>query len=64
MKAHENIELWKARKVCQVVSIGRTSLWAKSKSGHFPKPIKTGPGSIAWRSDEVLAWIESRERVR
>jgi prophage regulatory protein len=63
MKDPKNIELWKARKVQQVTSCGRTTLWARSKFGDFPKPIKTGPNSIAWRSDEVLAWIESRERA-
>lgn len=63
MNVPEHIELWKARKVVKVVAMGRTSLWAKCKSGEFPKPIKTGPNSIAWRSDEVLGWIETRERA-
>ncbi len=58
-----NIELWKAKRVQKVTSWGRTTLWAKCKSGEFPRPIKLGNNSIAWRSDEVLAWIEARERA-
>ena len=54
----KNIELWKARQVCQVVAMGHFP--GPNKSGEFPKPIKVGPNSIAWRSDEVLGWIETR----
>lgn len=32
------------------------------ESGGFPKPIKIGARAVAWRSDEVDAWIESRTR--
>jgi len=30
--------------------------------GDFPSPVRlTGMRAIAWRDDEVSAWIESRE---
>jgi len=64
MKQFKNlVELWKAQRVIQVVGFGRTTLWAKTKAGDFPRPVKTGNNSIAWRSDEVLEWIYSRERA-
>ncbi len=58
-----NIQLLKAKEVCRTFRIGRTTLWSMCKSGEFPRPIKTGRNSIAWRSDELAQWIESRERA-
>lgn len=59
----KEIELWKAKRVQKITSWGRTTLWKKSNSGDFPRPVKLGNNSIAWRSDEVMAWIEARERA-
>ena len=28
----------------------------------FPKPIPLGPNSIAWKAEDVEAWIESRAK--
>ncbi|MBY0399043.1 AlpA family phage regulatory protein [Myxococcota bacterium] len=33
-------------------------------AGLFPKRCKLGPRSVGWRSDELDAWIESRERAK
>ena len=29
----------------------------------FPAPIRLGKRTIAWFEDEVLAWLESQQRV-
>lgn len=34
------------------------------KDGSFPKRVRLGPNSIAWRLDEVLRWIAEREAAR
>lgn len=36
----------------------------EKKADKFPLPIKIGPRAVAWRSDEVEAFIESRARSR
>ncbi len=59
----QGIELVRAREVCRRMKFGRTTLWSLCKAGEFPKPIKTGRNSIAWRSDELQEWIETRERA-
>src|SRR6188768_54459 len=33
------------------------------QNGIFPAPMRTGPNSIGWFEDEVVAWLESRPRV-
>ena len=30
----------------------------------FPAGVQLGPNSVAWREDEVDAWLSSRQRVR
>jgi len=48
--------------------LGRSSIYAKLKKGGphydptFPRPIKLGPASVGWLSDEVEAWLRSRQR--
>ena len=43
-------------------NIGNTTLRRWVREGNFPKPIKLGANCVAWRRDEVDAWLESRPR--
>ena len=43
-------------------NIGNTTLRRWVREGYFPKPIKLGANCVAWRRDEVDAWLESRPR--
>jgi hypothetical protein len=38
--------------------VGRSSWWAGIKSGRFPKPVKLGPRTTAWRVEDIRALIE------
>jgi prophage regulatory protein len=40
----------------------RETIWRKRQRGEFPEPIQLGDNSIAWRTSDILAWIEARER--
>lgn len=40
-----------------IIPISRTTLWRKIKDGLFPAPIKLTANTIAWRVEEVRAWI-------
>lgn len=43
-------------------NIGNTTLRRWVREGNFPKPIKLGANCVAWRRNEVDAWLESRPR--
>ena len=43
-----------------LVPIGVTSIWRRVKAGTFPKPIKLGPMTTAWRVEDVRAWIDAQ----
>lgn len=41
-----------------IIPISRSSWWAGVKSGRFPKPVKLGPRTTAWRVDDIRALID------
>lgn len=52
-----------AKGVAASLQIGESSVWKLVKyEPDFPKPIKLGANCVAWRLDEVDAWLESRPR--
>jgi prophage regulatory protein len=40
------------------IPIGRSTWWAGIKTGRFPKPVKLGPRTTAWRVEDIRALIE------
>ncbi len=42
------------------VGLGRSAIYDKVKRGEFPAPVSLGARAVAWLSDEIDAWIESR----
>jgi prophage regulatory protein len=40
------------------IPVGRSTWWAGVKAGRFPKPIKLGPRTTAWRVEDIRALIE------
>ena len=45
------------------LSIDAATLRRWAKAGVFPRPVKLGPGSSRWRSDEVMAYLDGCPRV-
>jgi prophage regulatory protein len=43
--------------------LSRTDIYRKMEDGAFPKVIPLGKRSVAWRSDEIDAWIDERIRM-
>ena len=44
--------------VCEVTGLSPTTVWRREKDGLFPRRRRLGTNIVAWRSDEILAWIE------
>jgi prophage regulatory protein len=40
------------------IPVGRSTWWAGVKAGRFPKPVKLGPRTTAWRAEDIRALIE------
>jgi predicted DNA-binding transcriptional regulator AlpA len=43
-----------------ILPISPASLWRKVKNGSFPRPVKLGPKTTAWRVGSVRAWLEAQ----
>lgn len=41
----------------------KSTIYDRIKQGTFPISVKLGAKAVAWRSDEIEAWIESRPRT-
>lgn len=53
--------------VIATVGFSRASIRRLAKTGEFPQPVKLGSGqggAVAWRADEILSWIETRQAGR
>ena len=42
-----------------IIPFSRTTLWRKVKEATFPAPVRISAGAVAWRVEDVRAWIEA-----
>lgn len=40
------------------IPVSKSTWWEGVKTGRFPKPVKLGPRTTAWRVDDIRALIE------
>lgn len=38
--------------------VSRSAWWAGIRSGRYPKPVKIGPRTTAWRAEDIRSLIE------
>lgn len=43
--------------VVQIVGLGESTIWERSRLGSFPKPIKLSMRTTRWVSAEVEQWV-------
>jgi prophage regulatory protein len=43
------------------IPVGRSTWWQGVKTGRFPKPIKLGPRTTAWKVEDIRTLIENAE---
>ena len=44
-----------------VGEVAGSTLWRWIEQGKFPKPVRLGDNTVAWRSRDIASWIESRQ---
>ncbi len=45
--------------ILKMIPVGRSTWWAGVKSGRFPKGVKLGKNTTAWRSEDIRRLMES-----
>jgi prophage regulatory protein len=43
------------------IPVGRSTWWAGVKTGRFPKPVKLGARTTAWKVEDIRTLIEKAE---
>lgn len=43
-----------------LIPISKSSWWDGVKKGKFPKPIKIGTRTTAWKVEDILAFIDNK----
>ena len=44
------------RKVEELTGLARSTIYDRIKAGTFPKPVKIGDRSVAWRQSDIDDW--------
>jgi prophage regulatory protein len=60
MRPAENIDRFlRLDEVLHVTGIGRNTVYRRIREGTFPKQVKIGPNSVAWRQSDITQWMTS-----
>ena len=43
--------------VLNLIPVSRSAWWAGCKNGRYPKPVKIGPRTTAWRAEDIKALL-------
>lgn len=49
--------LLQLKQVCNLIGLGKSTIYQMIQNGKFPAPYKLSPGSSRWSEAEILTWI-------
>ena len=44
--------------VLHIVPVSKSAWWEGCKTGRFPKPVKLGPRTTAWKAEDITALVK------
>ena len=53
----DNAALRRLPQVLNLIPVSRSAWWAGCKNGRYPKPVKIGPRTTAWRAEDIKALL-------
>ncbi|BBN59334.1 helix-turn-helix transcriptional regulator [Hydrogenovibrio marinus] len=53
-------KLLRLKQVMAETGLSRSYVYALSKDGKFPKPVKLSEKSVAWIESEIKEWIDQK----
>jgi len=57
---NQDLQFHRKAAVLGITGLSHSSLYRLMASGDFPRPYQLSGKSVAWRSDEVYRWFETR----
>lgn len=58
------VSLLRRPDVERITGLSRSSIYAKIKTGEFPRPVPLTSRIVAWIESEIVGWVQSRIDVR
>lgn len=59
----KNVQLISLKDVLKIYPVSRATLYRQIKVGIFIEPVRIGARRVAWRLEEVEAYIEKLQKV-
>ena len=44
--------------ILEIIPVSKSAWWQGCKDGRFPKPVKLGPKTTAWKAEDIATLIE------
>ncbi|MNN82520.1 Prophage CP4-57 regulatory protein (AlpA) [compost metagenome] len=44
--------------VLQTTGLGRNTVYRRIREGTFPKQVRIGPNSVAWKQSDIADWMD------
>jgi prophage regulatory protein len=60
----DEIKLYRLRELSARIGLGRSAVYQAIKDGRFPKPVRVGARAVAWRHQDIEAWLAERATQR
>jgi len=57
------MKIIRAKALCQLLSISRSTLWRLEKSGNFPASFSYGKRTTGWLESDIIEWVEKRKQA-
>jgi prophage regulatory protein len=61
-QANNELALWRLETVLAYVPLSRSSWLAGVKDGIYPKPVRISARRVAWRANEIEAFVRSLKK--
>lgn len=55
--AHGIDRFLRLKEVIHITGLSTATIYRRIKEGTFPKQIRIGPNSVAWRQSEIEQWM-------
>ena len=53
-------QLFRLKRVIELVGYQKSTIYQKIQAGEFPAPIPIGARAVAWNSESIFQWIDSK----
>lgn len=51
--------LLRLEEVLHITGLSRNTIYRRIRERSFPRQVKLGPNSVAWRQSDIAKWVES-----